>query len=75
LHSTQSCLMKMQHQYSHNQRIRSGIAFTKAIVDIFTLGLGGSFAEAIINCGLDNVIDFGNFEHVESVIKSNGCES
>ena len=59
----------MQQQYKDNLRIRSGMAFTKAIVDIFTFGFSGSLAKVIINSGLINVIDFGS-----SVI-SNDSES
>jgi ankyrin repeat protein len=75
LNITQSCLKKMHKHYKNNRRIKSGIAYIKGIVDIVTLGMGGGFAEVIMN-SLDNVIDFDSFEDVlKGIIRNDKVSS
>eukprot|EP00588_Corethron_pennatum_P015582 CAMPEP_0194269578 /NCGR_PEP_ID=MMETSP0169-20130528/3712_1 /TAXON_ID=218684 /ORGANISM="Corethron pennatum, Strain L29A3" /LENGTH=883 /DNA_ID=CAMNT_0039011267 /DNA_START=24 /DNA_END=2672 /DNA_ORIENTATION=+ len=55
--------------YASTQRAKS---YMSAVVGAMTMGIGGAIAGSVFDSAFSSIVDFGDFDHIESIIKSTG---
>ncbi len=61
-------LQKVQKNHARSVKVKAALAFPKAILNIFTLGVAGSTMEAMMEVAMSQIVDFGDTDHIIEVL-------
>mmetsp|Transcript_10307 Transcript_10307/g.15524 ORF Transcript_10307/g.15524 Transcript_10307/m.15524 type:complete len:247 (+) Transcript_10307:3-743(+) len=60
--------------HKYNLKVREITSFMFAILNVASFGVAGTFAEGALNAIMGEIIDYGDINHIASIVENNGDE-